>query len=56
MATISKAIAAFCTSAIGVVGTVYSDGKVETPEVIIGVLTVIGVTAGVWIAPKNKEA
>lgn len=55
MATVAKAIAAFCASAIGVTGTVFADGKVETPEIIVGILTVLGATVAVYLSPKNAE-
>lgn len=54
MGLYAKAIAAFCTSFIGVVGTIYADGKVETPEILIGIATVVLATSAVYAVPNLK--
>lgn len=54
MSRYAKAVAAFCATAAGMVATVYADGVVETPEVLIAVLTVIGATAGVYVVPNSQ--
>lgn len=55
MATVAKAIAAFCTTAAGVATSIYLDGNVEAVEVIVGACTVIGATAAVWAIPNAEE-
>lgn len=44
----SKAIAAFCTSLAGAITTVAADGRIELPEVMAGVATIIAATFAVF--------
>lgn len=55
-AEVRKAVTAAVISAIGVVSTIYADGTVTNSELIIGLLTVVGATFGVYKAPNAPQA
>lgn len=56
MKKIAKAIAAGCTTAVGGITTIYSDGEVTMPEPLIVLFTVIAAVAAVFYTKNSSDS